>query len=103
VDDDSGLGESFAGVTIVPEQSIGSGWENVEGVGGTHAPARLRGPRSGISGAFSVSSALTNAPLIWTPMSSGGGAGSGVGGLAEWRPSRDSNVMKDREELPWVL
>ncbi len=103
MDDDSGLAESFVGVTIVPAQSIGLGWENVAGVGGAQAPACLRGPRSRISGAFSVSSALTGAPSIRTPMSSGGGAGSGVGGLAEWRPSRDSNVMRDREELPWVL
>jgi hypothetical protein len=103
VDDDSGLAESFAVVTIVSAQSIGLGWENVAGVGGAQAPARLRGPRSGILGAFSVSSTLTDSPSIQTPMSSGGEAGSGVGGLAQWRPLRDSNVMRDRDELPWVL
>jgi hypothetical protein len=95
VDDNSGLVESFAGVTIVPAQSIGSGWEDVVEEGAAPAVC-LRGPRSGILGAFLVSSALTNTPSI-CPQISFGVVGSGFGGVNDWRPLRDSNVMRERD------
>ncbi len=88
----SGLADSFAGATIIPSQSIGSDWEEV----GAAPAVYLRGPRSGILGGFSVNSALTDASLIRTPISSGG-VGSGLGGVNTWHPSRDSNVMRGRD------
>jgi hypothetical protein len=84
-EDTSGLADSFAGVTIVPSQSIGLDWEEV----GVAPVVCLRGPRS-------VNSALTDALSIRPPISSGG-VGSGLGGVNTWRPSRDSDVMRGRD------
>jgi hypothetical protein len=97
VDDNSGLAESFAGITIVPEKSISSGWEDVMKEGAAPVVC-LRGPRSGILGPFLVSSALTNTPLICTPISSGG-TGIGFGGVKNWHSLRDSNVMRERDGM----
>jgi hypothetical protein len=94
---------SMSELTILPAVDPSVASYGMVGLGGGRTPqsAPAVRSRSGFSGAFSVSSGLTDVPSLW--LAPAFGAGDDFFGGGSWHPSTDTNTMGKSKSCPLVL